>query len=342
MSDRPSIRFSFVTSVILFLSGLIIWSVTQPDIRVFGQPATTLSSGKKTDSLKKNFLENERCLKCHGDMKYHYINPSTGKGFHKKMYTELIIPRVQFYLSNHRSLKCIDCHSEDYRNFPHDGNLRTESIPACVDCHSDDKKLAGLKFEEVDTAFLKSVHSPEKNSAFSCWMCHNAHTNKIYDRLQQSVNGMIKNDNSVCLGCHGDLSKVRQFTENKHEKLIKKHDWLPNQSAHFTYVKCVECHSVNEDSLPMAHLILPGSKSVRQCETCHSKNSALRASLCSYYLKSNINESGVIKGFLFSKTCSIGPDNDNTLNIISLVVFGITLSGIILHITFRIISSRKE
>jgi hypothetical protein len=292
---------------------------------------------RKVDLTKfKNSGENENCLKCHGQSKYSYENKETGKTVTKKMYSELIMNRDEFYVSNHREFKCTDCHSEDYANFPHDGNLRMEAKANCIDCHGGDEQYAKYEFEKIDTAFMESVHSQKHSEDFTCWMCHNPHTYKINARTTENLTETITYDNLICLNCHGDITRYQLLTDKARPNLIQKHEWLPNQAAHFRSVRCIECHARNEDTLIVAHHVVPKSMAVRKCESCHSKNSILSASLYKYQVQEKIQKAGILKGLLFQDTLTIGPDQNNILNMISWIIFGLTILVIIIHAYFRI------
>jgi hypothetical protein len=294
----------------------------------------------KTDLSKfKNSAENEKCLACHGQSKYSYENKESKRTVTKRMYSELIIKRDVFYVSNHREFKCTDCHSEDYGTFPHDGNLRREAKANCIDCHGGDEKYAKFKFEKIDAEFQASMHSEKHSDDFTCWMCHNAHTYKINARTNENLKETITYDNLICLNCHGDIANYQLLTDKKKPNLLQKHEWLPNQASHFTNVRCIECHARNEDTLVVAHHIMPKNMAVRKCESCHSRNSILYASLYKYQISQNIQKEGLIKGVLFSETLTIGPDQNNLLNIISIVIFCLTILVIIIHAVLRIKNS---
>jgi len=336
MIHKANIRPAWVVLVLLLVFTLIFSFAKSTDPGAPVAMDVVQQSALHVDYLKfKNAKENEQCLKCHGQSKYTFENKDAGKMVRKKMYSDLIIKRDLFYLSNHREFKCTDCHSEDYLSFPHQGNLRMESKPSCIDCHGGDEKYAKFKFEAIDTAFLASVHSEKHSADFTCWMCHNAHTYRINARTNENLKETITYDNLICLNCHGDASNYQLLTDKQKPNLIDKHDWLPNQASHFTNVRCIECHARNDDTLVVAHHVVSKALAVRKCESCHAKNSILYASLYSYTVKENVKKSGIIKGLLFSETATIGPDQNNTLNYISLTIFGIILLIILFHAFLR-------
>jgi hypothetical protein len=291
-------------------------------------------------SQLKNAEENEKCLKCHGQSKYSFENAESQKTVTKKMYTELVIDRDLYYQSNHRQFRCTDCHSEEYDSFPHPGALRMEAKANCIDCHGGDEQYAKFEFEKIDTGFMASVHSEKHSEDFTCWMCHNAHTYKINARTNEVLKETITYDNMICLNCHANNKNYQILTEKEKPNILQKHEWLPNQVSHFTNVRCIECHAKNEDTLVVAHHIVPKEQAVRKCESCHSKNSILYASLYKYQVAELRQKEGLVKGLLFGGATTIGPDRDNTLNLISLIIFGLTVLGIAIHAFIRIQKSR--
>ena len=333
---KANIRPAWVVLVLIVCCALAFALVKSSDLTTSGNPMTNKGSLKKFDLSKfRNSQTNEYCLKCHGQSKYAYQNPESKKTIYNRMYTELIIKRDEFYVSNHREFKCTDCHSEDYGTFPHPGNLRMESRPSCLDCHGGDEKYAKYQFEKIDSNFMASVHSLKHSQDFTCWMCHNPHTYKINARTNENLQETITYDNLICLNCHGDVTRYELLTSKKQPNILNKHEWLPNQASHFTHVRCIECNTQNKDTLAVAHQIVPKNLAVKKCESCHAKNSILYASLFKYQIQENIKKKGWFKGLFLSETATIGPDQDNTLNIISFILFGFTLSAILIHAFLR-------
>jgi hypothetical protein len=339
MIYKANIRPAWVVLVLMMLCLLAFTLIKTSDtssaldIKIQSEQETP---GKTDHSKFKNSAGNEKCFKCHGQSKYTYENPDSKKIVTKRMYGELVMDRDVFYISNHREFKCTDCHSEDYETFPHAGNLRMEAIATCIDCHGGDEKYAKFEFEKIDTAFLASVHSVKHNEDFTCWMCHDAHTYKINARSNENLKETITYDNLICLNCHGDVKNYQLLTDKAKPNILKKHEWLPNQASHFTNVRCIECHARNEDTLVVAHHVVSKNQAVRKCESCHSQNSILYASLYKYQVSKKIQKEGIIKGLLLGESTSIGPDKSNTLNIISVVIFGLTILVIIIHASLRI------
>jgi len=334
MIYRANIRPAWVVLFLLLLFALAFALVKSTD---------SSSSGKKVKPVENTKIVNleqipvnEKCLRCHGQSKYTFENAESKKISYKRMYSELIIDRNEFYVSNHKGFKCTDCHSEDYLTFPHPGNLRMESKANCIDCHGGDEKYAKFQFEKIDSNFMSSVHSQKHSEEFTCWMCHNPHTYRINARTNENLQETVAYDNLICLNCHGDVTKYELLTNKQQPNILQKHDWLPNQATHFINVRCIECHARNKDTLLIAHEIMPKNMAVKKCESCHAKNSILYASLFKYQVKENIKKQGLFKGLFLSETSTIGPDQNNTLNIISIVLFSLTILAILIHAVIRI------
>ncbi len=193
-----------------------------------------------------------------------------------------VIHRNEFYTANHKSFACTDCHAAEYDSFPHPGQLRMESKYNCIDCHGNDEKYAKFQFEEIEEEFQQSAHYTANSEEFTCWKCHNPHSYKINIRDSKNISQSIAYDNQICLNCHSDFERFQLLTSRKEINLIQKHEWLPNQALHFSQVRCIECHARPNDSLLVAHRIMPKEKAVKRCVECHSQNSLLMSSLYKY------------------------------------------------------------
>ena len=342
MVIKPSYRPVRIILILLVFSAIIIplgfsakLKSDPTDPTVIQKENTTLQDTRYSNH--KNATKNENCFKCHGQSKYSYENSESRKKATKKMYAELIIDRSVFYESNHREFKCTDCHSEDYNTFPHQGNLRMESKPNCLDCHGGDEKYAKFHFENIEKEFQESVHSEKHSEDFTCLMCHNPHTYKINARTNLNIKQTIAYDNAICLNCHGNLSNYQLLTDKANPNLLKKHDWLPNQKLHFLSVRCIECHTKKiNDSTLVAHKILPKKESVRNCDQCHSSNSILLATLYKYKIKEVRSAKGFFSGVIANDSYVIGANRNYYLNILSLIIAGVVILGIIIHAILRL------
>jgi Zn finger protein HypA/HybF involved in hydrogenase expression len=290
---------------------------------------------------KETINFNEKCLKCHGQSKYKYLNPESGSEVTKRMYLETIINRAEFYDSNHKTFKCTDCHSEDYDTFPHPGRLRMEAKYACIDCHGGDEAYAKFKFEEIEAEYQASVHATKHGDDFNCWMCHNPHTYKINVRSEEKIKDIVAYDNAICLNCHGDITKYQMLTDKVNPNILKKHEWLPNQALHFKNVRCIECHARSNDSILVAHNIQPKAKAVRRCVECHSTNSILMASLYKHKVQEERSKAGFYNGVIMNEGYVIGANRNYYLGLISLIMFGFVAFGIAIHATLRILKRKR-
>jgi Zn finger protein HypA/HybF involved in hydrogenase expression len=302
---------------------------------------TSISLMAQTKQNAENAAFNEKCFKCHGQSKYKYQNSESGSEVTKRMYIETIINRGQFAESNHRNFKCTDCHSEDYDTFPHPGRLRMESKYSCIDCHGGDEVTAKYKFEEIEKEFQASVHSTKHSADFNCWMCHNPHTYKINARSEEKIKDVVAYDNAICLNCHADITKYQMLTDKVNPNILKTHAWLPNQALHFKNVRCIECHARTNDSILVAHNIQPKAKAVRRCVECHSTNSILMASLYKYKVKEVRSKAGFYNGVIMNEGYVIGANRNYYLGLLSLIMFGFVLAGIIIHASLRILKRKK-
>lgn len=284
--------------------------------------------------------DNDRCFKCHGQEKYKYTNETLGREVTGLMCSNRIVRKDDFYRSNHKSFSCTDCHSADYATFPHPGELRMEPKFNCLDCHGGDPNYAQFHFEEIDAEYQQSTHFKLESEGFSCWSCHDPHTYRISPRNGANIKDKVAYGNAICLSCHSDFNRFQLLSEKKEINIIEKHDWLPNQTAHFSSVRCIECHTQLNDSIPVAHLIKPKDQAVRRCNECHSQNSILMASLYKFESKEQRRD-GFFNGVILDETYVIGANRNQYLNIISLVLFIGVLGVIAVHIFFRIRKSKK-
>ncbi len=300
-----------------------------------------LKPGQDTTSFVSPFKDdNERCLKCHGQEKYEYTNEAQNKQVKALMCSQRIVKRDLFYNSNHKAFSCTDCHSEGYLKFPHSGELRMETKMNCIDCHGGDEKFAKYHFEEIENEYKTSVHFKHEQDGFSCWKCHNPHTYKINIRNSENLKQTIQYDNSICLSCHANYDNFQLLTDRKEINILKTHQWLPNQEVHFQNVRCIECHTKANDTILVSHMIQPKALAVRKCNECHSRNSILMTTLYKFQSKEG-RRAGFFNGIILNQSYVIGANRNGFLNIISLVILGLTIGAIVVHIYLRI-RKKKE
>jgi len=280
--------------------------------------------------------ENQECLKCHGHTYYYYYNDWVERDIKDRMNPYYVIDSTDFYASNHWSFRCVDCHSEDYSQFPHPGELRMEPSYECIDCHGGDDHYAQYNFEAIEEEFHKSVHSSKHSDEFTCWMCHDPHTYKINARTNENMEEFIQYDNEICLSCHANVSRYQLLTTLENPNIIDKHGWLPAQGLHFKSVRCIECHTEINDSLLVAHNVQPKEKAVKRCVDCHSKNSVLLTSLYKMQFTDQRSITGFSNAAILEEVYIIGANRNVYLNRLSIILFGIVMLFVMLHAVLRI------
>ncbi len=298
-----------------------------------------ISQETQTENLANN-TENQKCIKCHGNHTFKYMNEDFGIQIKEKMYGDRLIDTIAYAQSNHGMFKCTDCHSPEYEAFPHAGNLRMEMMYACNDCHGGDPEYAKFHFDEIEEAFYESMHYNRAPDAFNCWSCHNPHTYKTQARVGEKISETVTYDNQICLKCHADVSQYELLTERENINIIKSHEWLPNQELHFKNVRCIECHTQLNDSLLVSHVVMPKDSAIRECTQCHSENSHLMASLYKYKSMESRKSVGFLNAVIINDSYVIGANRNKYLNILSVVLFGLVLFGIFIHALFRIIKRK--
>ncbi|MDZ7743034.1 MAG: cytochrome c3 family protein [Bacteroidota bacterium] len=293
--------------------------------------------GQDDKEVPENVIENQKCLKCHGDHFYTYYNEWTEADVKERMNPYFVIDSAEFYNSNHDGFVCIDCHSYEYEEFPHAGYLRMELKYTCLDCHGGDENYAMYNFEKIQEEFEKSVHSSRHDETFTCWMCHDPHTYAINARTNLNVKDIVTYDNEICLSCHADIDKYQLLTEARNPNILETHDWLPNQALHFKNVRCIDCHARTSDTLLVAHEIKPKEEAVKRCVECHSENSILMASLYKHQAQEKRNKAGFFNASILNEAYVIGANRNFYLNWISVVLFGVVFIGIFAHAVLRIL-----
>ena len=279
--------------------------------------------------------DNEKCLVCHGEPYYELTDTTLGITQNRLMGEDYHIDRNKYYQSNHWSFACTDCHSYDLEIFPHTTSVRLEEPYHCNDCHGYDEQYAQYQFEEISKEYEESVHAAIKG--FSCWKCHDPHSYEINIRNSTNLEETILYDNNICLKCHSNFNNFQLLTYREEIVIVESHDWLPNESAHFTSVRCIECHTEISDSILVAHKLLPKDKAVKRCTECHTSDSRLLATLYKFQSKEFRANVGFVNSVIFNQSYVIGANRNIILNIFSFIIFGGVILIIVVHTFFRII-----
>jgi len=280
--------------------------------------------------------QHHQCLKCHSQQSYTFHNSVTNKEVKRLMNPYYILDTVAMTKGVHKQFDCTDCHSSDYATYPHQANLKLEPLSTCLDCHGGDASFAKYQFERIDQEFKKSVHYKVYGDNFTCSKCHSQHTYVATARNSDNVLEIVDYSNKMCLSCHNDMKKYQLVAGHENPKLVQVHSWLPNQELHFQHVRCIECHTEVADSLMVSHNIMSKDKALRKCVECHSANSKLKASLYKYQNLQKRETDGSVNAFPLGESYVIGSHQIPILKTISIVIFLLTLAGIMIHGIFRI------
>lgn len=297
-------------------------------------------NAQEADSVQREYPnreDNAKCFVCHGHTYFHETSQESGETITRKMFIGLIIDTVRFYESNHWSFACLDCHSYDYRDYPHPRQTKFEYMVTCMDCHDGDDAVAQYNFPKIAEEYEKSHHTKLADTHYSCWSCHDPHSFRLEMRKEMQITKVVVNDNAMCLKCHSGTTSTDLLLGTGLDPIIATHAWLPETEKHFRNVRCIECHGDIVDDILVAHDILPASEAVNTCAECHSSDSRLLYSLYKY----QIQEGRMQKGFFGSMTTSdsyvIGMARNKALNWLSLLIFGGVLFGVFVHALIRII-----
>ena len=305
---------------------------------VFAQTDDTLKLKPSYFEVNDFVEDNETCLRCHGEEKYLIQDTISGRNLYQIMCPDRSLDRDAYYSSVHKGFSCTDCHSYDYMTFPHSLELRFEEHFMCMDCHGYDESFAQYHFEDIEMEFQKSTHNMEE---FTCWKCHDPHSYKAFMRNAEDLPEAILYDNNMCLECHANFSKFALLTDREEINVVESHDWLPNQTAHFRSVRCIECHTAISDSILIPHQILPKTEAVQRCTECHSRNSRLMHTLYKFQSKEE-RKGGFINGVIMTDYFVIGANKSPFLDKLSFLIFAGTLLGIAFHTFLRIRNNKSK
>jgi len=289
------------------------------------------------------------CMRCHGMESLGYRDPVTG-GF-----IDLHVPEKDFLDSNHKALKCADCHTAGFEDYPHPEKAKQQSL-YCVDCHEDNPSLVPYYFAEIEREFKQSVHYQSLPEHFSCFSCHDAHYFKVsvktsnfsrFPKREMCINchttndigvtmepvrqvlEMVTYDNQICLNCHAVPNRLRELKEGGIPDIETSHKWLPNVEMHWQKVRCIDCHLSTGDNF--LHNILTADKAVKHCEECHSANSILLTKLYKYTIQENRQKYGFINSVTLNDAYIIGMTRNVILDRISFVILGLMVLGLAAH-----------
>ena len=320
----------------LFLAGLGILLAAAP----LGAQEFDTTIVKPSYHEVNYFVEdNEACFRCHGDFKFILEDEEYGRSATKRMALNNIIDRDVFYSGVHKSFGCTDCHSTDFMEFPHSMDSRFEEPFMCMDCHGYDETYSHYNFESIEMEFGESIHNIE---GFSCWSCHNPHGYQAFMRNADDLQEAVLYDNNMCLKCHADFSRFAMLTEREEIIVVESHDWLPNQAAHFAKVRCIECHTEINDTILIAHKILPKASAVKNCTECHSRDSRLMHTLYKFESLEEKGSAGFLNRSMMKNSYVIGANQNVLLDRLSFLTLALIVLVIGLHTFLRIKNLKKS
>ena len=293
------------------------------------EPSLATSAEPAVDAVDKELAEaaadRHACLRCHAMSSLAYRDPETSE------IIDLSIDPDGLAHSVHGELACIDCHRRSYRRYPHPDRPAPGDLD-CIGCHEGDDQDLSRGWGDIDAEFKRSVHAVSdspKTAGFSCHSCHDPHRFRpaaVGEPLAQ----IVRNHNGVCLSCHKRLVSPSSTS----------HDWLPNRDAHWTSVRCVDCHTPVADFAN--HEILPAEKSEKNCVSCHSADPQLLARLYHFQSEEDIARSGLLAKAVFNEAYVVGMSKSPALDRLSLAIMGLMVLLLAAHGVGRYLARRAN
>jgi hypothetical protein len=232
--------------------------------------------------------------------------------------SETTIDPVAFAKSVHGGLDCSACHTDGVSKFPHASN--PAAMPDCSGCHSGSPS-PGIDFDKIAAGVKASVHVKLVDPAFRCENCHSPHTFIPASQMTNAAAAILV-FNQSCLNCHaaGDTAAAQKLAFSA---LAEKHRLFPHWELHIQANACVECHTPRGQQ--GLHLILPKSQALRNCATCHAKNSLLVTKLYTHLALKERAENGWLNAVLFNNAYLTGATRNRWLDWGTFAMAGLTL-----------------
>lgn len=262
------------------------------------------------------------CFRCHAMATLGFRDEKTGRP------VRLAITPAAWHASNHRRLACTKCHDTGFRSWPHPARLAGEKLH-CLKCHRDDPHLRARRFPEIGAEVKASAHVRALGAAFDCFACHDPHAFRIGDQGAPPSERAAA-VNAVCLGCHAVPLRFATLTDKPPPDLAVAHAWLPNAASHFTTVRCLDCHA-STAAPALGHRLLPAREARRGCAECHTRDSALLATLYRHRTRERRAAYGFVNAALLNDAYVVGATRNLALDRLSLGVFGAALLGLAAH-----------
>jgi len=265
-------------------------------------------------------LQDRACLRCHAMATLAYRDDTTGR------LVDLFIDPGRLAASVHGKLACVECHAADYRYYPHPQTATGERLD-CVGCHQEERAPTDYSFQAITAQYAKSIHANSDDSqtqGFGCHSCHDPHGFRV-SPVGKPLGAIVRDANRVCLTCH---AQVRDPVSDLHR-------WLPNRDAHWTAVRCVECHTPmavsTDETHRVSHQILPAKESNLTCVNCHSGSQPLLSRLYAYRSKEDLARDGLFAKAVFNEAYVVGMSRSPLIDGLGLAVIGLTALGLAAH-----------
>lgn len=247
-----------------------------------------------------------------------YRDPGTGE------IVDLAVNPHALTQSVHGELDCIDCHEGEFDRYPHPADAANETL-SCIGCHEkDDTEDNIARYQSIDAEYAESVHATSDDpeaEGFSCHSCHDPHGFRA-SQVGEEIAAIVRDGNQVCLSCH----------EKLRDPFSPHHAWLPNREKHWDAVRCLDCHTpLSDTEQKVSHRILPPEESNRDCVNCHSREPGLLNRLYQYRSEEDLATKGWLNKAIFNDAYVVGMSRNATLDLLGLIVIGLTLLVLAAH-----------
>jgi nitrate reductase cytochrome c-type subunit len=284
----------------------------------------------QAQDLKKN---TNNCLRCHG-MKTLSYQDSIAGGI-----ISLYVNPEKYQHSVHKRLTCTECHTNNgYYTFPHAPSVKSEKL-SCLDCHQEGKKFSSFHFKQKEKEFKESIHHKKLKENFDCFSCHNPHDFNT-TRGVRSTSKIIKLDNQICLDCHESNLSTHSLRNGNSENLYAAHNWLPKTKLHWNSVRCIECHV--SPGKELSHTILAKEEALKNCESCHSKNSVLLDKLYTFRAEESRQKKGILAALFHNTPYVVGMSRNPLIDQLSIIIFILTILALSAHGFGRWLGNRRK
>jgi len=290
--------------------------------------ATAAADASDTESgLQKD--DSPECMRCHWMETMAYRDRATRK------IVDLSIDRDAYRHSVHDELACRDCHDRRYKHYPHRVRSAEEGL-SCVGCHEkhqEDSDHSPPNLAGLDQEYQHSVHALEADEPFSCFSCHDPHSFRPLPN-DTPVPQVVAANNGLCLDCHTELLTP----------VPEGHDWLPRPQAHWSSVRCLDCHTPLEgrDLYAPSHQILSAAESNQNCVECHSRDGELLAQLYVHRAEQEREQKGFFSHAVYNDAYIIGMSRSPIIDRIGLAIVVLMILGIGAHGYGRYLAHKRK